>query len=253
MPERGAILARARAYGLDYRSAALAASVAGVAGLGWVVSVDRMDGMDMGPGTDLGSFGFFLGIWVTMMAAMMLPSVLPAVLAFERSRRGGGAMAASSVFAATYLAVWTAVGVAAFLIYQVVSSAHPAFLAWDDGGAYAAGAAIAAAGLYELAPIKRACLRRCRASGDVLAGPPLRMGLRYGGYCVGASAGLMLALFALGVMSVLWMLVIALVVFVQRVTAVGLRSVIPVALLLVGLGIWIAAAPSSVPGLTQPM
>ena len=75
----------------DVRGALLAVSVAGVAAACWVVALRQMSGMDMGPGADLGSFSFFAPTWATMMAAMMLPSVLPAVLSFDGVERAGTA------------------------------------------------------------------------------------------------------------------------------------------------------------------
>src|SRR2546423_2755017 len=85
----------------------------------WTGTVDRMRGMDAGPGTDLGGLGWFAGIWVTMMAAMMLPSVAPMVLAFarvtkERSSRGQAAFVPTWVFLAGYLGAWTAYGLLAY-------------------------------------------------------------------------------------------------------------------------------------------
>src|SRR5205809_5411815 len=90
----------------------------------WVVTVDRMRGMDAGPGTDLGGLGWYLGIWVTMMAAMMLPSVAPMVLTFtrvsrERRRQGRAAFVPTWVFLAGYLAAWVAYGVIAHGVFRL--------------------------------------------------------------------------------------------------------------------------------------
>ena len=231
------------------RAAALAVSVTTVAAVCWVVAVRQMSGMDMGPGTDLGSLSFFTATWAAMMAAMMLPSAIPAVLSFDRSARGRPP--APVLFAVSYLGVWTVVGVALFFAYHGVRAAHLGFLGWSRDGAAVSGIAVVAAGLYELAPLKRACLRRCRAPADRAA--PVQAGLGYAANCIGCSAGLMFVLFVLGVMSVFWMLIVAVLVFVQKVPAWGPRLVVPVAMLLLGLGVWIAFAPSSVPGLTLPM
>src|SRR5919201_3300258 len=132
----------------------------------WAVTVDRMRGMDAGPGTDLGGLGWYLGIWVTMMAAMMLPSAAPMVLLFakvsgDRARRGR-AFVPTWVFVAGYLAVWTAYGLAAYGVFRVISHFDDGFLAWSRSGPYIVGAAVAAAGLYELTPLKSVCLRHCR-------------------------------------------------------------------------------------------
>jgi predicted metal-binding membrane protein len=219
-------------------------STLGLAGAAWLVAIVRMRGMDMGPGSDLGSLSFFAGTWTVMMAAMMLPSALPAI---ARGRRA----AASSIFALSYVAVWAVVGIVAFAAFRAIHAADLGFLAWDRAGAWIAGATVVAAGVYELTPLKRASLARCRADRSVAN--PAVAGLRYGANCVGCSAGLMVVLFALGVMSITWMIVVAAVVFVEKVPRIGASLPIPIALLLGGFGLWIALDASSVPWLTSPM
>jgi len=231
----------------------------------WIVTVERMQGMDAGPGTDLGGLGFYLGIWVTMMAAMMLPAAAPMVLLFarvsgDRAERGRPGVVPTWVFVAGYLAVWTAYGLVAYGLFRAVKGAAGGVLAWDRAGPYVAGAAVAAAGLYELTPLKDVCLRHCRSPLHfVLHGwkegyrGALRMGAEHGAYCVGCCWGFMVVLFALGVMSLFWMAIVAALVFVQKVLPLGQRLVTRVfSIAFVALGIWITAAPGSVPGLTQP-
>ena len=235
----------------------------GAALVTWIVTIERMRGMDMGPGTDLGSLGWYVGVWVTMMAAMMLPSVAPMVLIYsrisrERARRSRG-YAPPWIFVAGYLAAWTVYGLAAYGVYRVVVAADPGFLAWDEQGPYVAGGAIVLAGLYQFTPLKAKCLRHCRTplhfvlhdwrEGRLGA---LRMGAEHGAYCVGCCWGLMLILFSLGVMSLLWMTVVAGVIFAEKAIPGGGRLARPLAVVFVALGIWVMAAPSSVPGLTQP-
>jgi len=212
----------------------------------WAVTVERMQGMDAGPGTDLGGLGWYLGIWVTMTAAMMLPSEAPAALLLARLRRG----LPTFLFVAGYLTVWTAYGLAAYALFRIVTSFDTGWLAWDEGGPYVAGAVIAAAGVYELTPLKQLCLRRCRSPHP--DGPALRSGLASGLHCVGCSGGLMAVLFALGVMSVFWMVVVAGVIFAEKVLPQGLRLTRAVAIAVLVLGIWVAFSPSSVPALTEP-
>ena len=122
--------------------------------------------MDAGPGTDLGAFGWYVGIWVTMMAAMMLPSVAPMVLVFARISREraarGHEVVPTWLFLAGYLATWTAYGVLAYGVYRALDPVDLGLLHWDRGGPYVAGAVLAAAGIYELTPLKRVCLRHCR-------------------------------------------------------------------------------------------
>ncbi|MGZ4310262.1 MAG: DUF2182 domain-containing protein [Gaiellaceae bacterium] len=227
----------------------------GAALAAWIVTVQRMRGMDAGPGTDLGGLGWFLGIWVTMTAAMMLPSAAPTVLVyahFSRSRRAG-------MFVAGYLVAWTLYGLAAYGAYRLAAGAGFSWLDWQREGPYVAGAAIAAAGLYQLTPLKEACLRRCRGPlGYLVRGwregrtGALRMGAEHGLVCVGCCWGLMLALFALGVMSLFWTALVAAAIFAEKVLPHGRRVARVLALALVVLGVMVAFTPGHVPQLTQP-
>src|SRR5207245_2102518 len=119
-----------------------------LAGASWLVAVRQMHGMDMGVATSLGSFAFFLAVWVSMMAAMMLPGAVPAAIRHARAR---GRARALPLFVASYLAVWTLVGVVVYPLYR-------------PHGALAAGLIAVAAGTYELTPLKRHFRRRCRES-----------------------------------------------------------------------------------------
>jgi predicted metal-binding membrane protein len=245
------------------RFAQQGALLLGAALVAWIVTVQRMSGMDMGPGTDLGGFGWFVGIWVTMMAAMMLPSVAPMVLLFDRvsadRARRGRQLVPTWVFTATYFVVWTGYGLAAYGLYRGVRALDLGLLDWDRGGPYVAGAALAAAGLYELTPLKTVCLRHCRSPVHfILCGwrPGRRgavlMGLEHGAYCVGCCWGLMVVLFTLGVMSLFWMAVVAALIFAQKVLPYGDRLTLVLAFAFVAAGVWLATAPDSVPGLTNP-
>jgi predicted metal-binding membrane protein len=210
---------------------ALVASLLGAALVAWIVAVQRMRGMDMGPGTDLGTLGWFVGIWVTMIAAMMLPSAAPAVLLFARVRRAAQAW----VFVAGYLLAWTAYGLVAYGVYRAIRAT------WTPP-VWVAGVAIAVAGLYQLTPLKTACLRHCRSPIGLLlrARGALRLGVEHGAYCVGCCTGLMLALFALGVMSIFWMAVVALAILVEKALPGGERFARVLAVALVVLGISVA-------------
>jgi predicted metal-binding membrane protein len=183
-----------------------------LAAAAWVVAVEQMNGMDIGGATELGPFPSFVGFWVPMMAAMMLPSVVPAVFRQARVR-------AVPLFVGSYLVVWVVVGLAVYPAYR-------------PHGSLIAGALTVAAGLYELAPLKRECRRRCRES--------VRSGFALGLYCLGSSIGLMLMLLALGVMSIAWMSVIAVLVLAQKLLPERLAVDGPVALAIVALGITVA-------------
>ena len=235
----------------------------GAALVTWIVTVDRMRGMDAGPGTDLGGLAWFTGIWVTMMAAMMLPSAAPMVLLFhrvstERAKRGQTAVP-TWIFCLSYLAVWTLYGLTAYGLYRLIVHFDFGFLEWDSGGRYVAGVAIAAAGLYELTPLKSVCLRHCRTPLHFVMGHwregrlgAVRMGVEHGAYCVGCCWGLMIVLFALGVMSLTWMAVVAVLILAQKLLPGGERLTRVFAVLFLAAGIWVASAPGSVPGLTLP-
>ena len=221
----------------------------------WIVTVGRMRGMDAGPGTDLGGLGWFLGIWLTMTAAMMLPSSALMVLAYARA--SPTARAGSFVFG--YVVAWTAYGLAAYVVYRLVEGAGFGWLDWNRGGPYVAGAAIAAAGLYQLSPLKQACLRHCRGPLRYIVhgwregrSGAARMGLEHGLFCVGCCWGLMLALFALGVMSLFWTALVAAAIFAEKVLPRGERLAAGLALVLVALGLLVAFAPAYVPELTEP-
>src|ERR1051325_5618659 len=201
-----------------------AALLVGASLVTWIVTVQRMSGMDMGPGTNLGGLGWVLGIWGTIVAAMVVPSVAPMVLLFERvsseKARRGLPYVPTWIFAGSYLAVWTVYGLFAYALYRGVRALDLGVLDWDRGGPYIAGAAVALAGLYELTPLKTVCLRHCRSPMHFVLGGwrhgiggAVRMGAEHGAYCVGCCWGLMIVLFALGVMSLFWMAVVGAVIF----------------------------------------
>jgi predicted metal-binding membrane protein len=206
---------------------ALAATLALAAGC-WVISVGQMTGMNMGVATRLGSFAFFVAIWVPMMAAMMLPGAAPAVL--RRARNDGPRAVPGFVIA--YVFVWAVFGLAVYALYRPHGSA-------------VAGALVIAAGLYELTPLKQACRRRCNRDS--------RSGIGFGLCCVGSSIGLMLALLALGLMSLVWMAVITAIAAAQQLLPPRAAFDVPLALAIVGFGVLIIVAPSSIPGLMPAM
>jgi predicted metal-binding membrane protein len=232
----------------------LIASLLVVAAGAWAVTGDRMGGMDAGPGTELGSLGWFAVVWVTMMAAMMLPSIAPMVLAQARVR-----IRATPAFVAGYLVMWTAVGMLGYALVEGMRALDLGVLAWDEAGPYVAGGAVLAAAIYQLSPLKNRNLHRCRnprafVSEHWRPGPvgALRMGIEHGRACVGSSCALMAALFALGVMSVGWMVLVAALVATEKLLPWQTVATRGVAVLLAALGIALALAPEDVPGLTVP-
>jgi predicted metal-binding membrane protein len=237
-----------------------------IAGASWAMTTDRMAGMDAGPGTDLDALGWFIGVWVTMMAAMMLPSIAPMVVMHARilegsqdRRRVGHMSATTPLFVAGYLAAWGAVGLAGYTIIEGVRSLEIGFLAWAEAGRYLTGGVILGAALYQLTPLKDTCLRRCRTPQAFLLEHwregrlgALRMGIEHGAFCVGCCWALMAALFALGVMSIAWMAFVAALIATEKLLpwkAVANRGI---AIVLVLLGLAVAFTPEDVPGLTIP-
>jgi predicted metal-binding membrane protein len=236
-----------------------------LAAVAWAMTGDRMGGMDAGPGTDLGGLGFWVTAWVVMMAAMMFPSIAPMVVMQARIQDGKREQGrpveagATALFVAGYLVTWTAAGLLGYAIIESGRALDLGFLAWDNGGPYVAGAVIVAAGIYQLTPLKDACLRRCRSPMMFLltAWRPgrvgaLRMGMEHGGWCVGCCWGLMAALFALGVMSIGWMVLIAALIATEKLLPWRVLANRGVALLLIVLGLGVAFAAENVPGLTLP-
>jgi predicted metal-binding membrane protein len=242
------------------------ASLLGLAVLAWLLTHERMLGMDAGPGTDPGTLGFYVVSWVVMMSAMMFPSIVPMVLAFgfvqrrrQRDRPIVGQVGSSSVFVAGYLLTWTAFGLLAYGSYVGVRSLSIPALSWHRGGPYLAGGVLLAAAIYQLTPTKDACLRRCRSPLDFVLthwrdGPAgaLRMGVIHGAWCVGCCWGLMVALFALGVMSLTWMVAIGGLIAIEKLLPRKELANHFVAVTLVVLALGVSLAPRHVPGLTLP-
>jgi predicted metal-binding membrane protein len=164
----------------------------------------------------------------------------------------------TTLFTAAYLLTWVLVGLAAWLVFEAVRSLDLSFLGWEEGGRYVAGGVIAGAALYELTPMKRTCLRHCRdrrllvADWREGAAGALRMGLDQGAYCVGSSWALMAALFALGVMSITWMVVIAALIAIEKILPWRETAEAVTVVVLLALAIGVAFFPAQVPGLTVP-
>ena len=236
----------------------LIALLFGLAALAWWSTVDRMRGMDEGPGTGLGTLGWFLGVWTVMMAAMMFPSIAPTVALYSRMTRGRLPLA-PLVFASGYLLVWAGAGVVAFAISDLGGQLLGDELSWNRGGRWLAGGILVVAAIYELTPLKSVCLRHCRTPLGFLLGHwrdgargALEMGGRHGAWCVGCCWALMASLFALGVMSIAWMAFVAGLIAAEKLLPWGRAVTYGTAVILLVLGILFFAAPDAIPGLTIP-
>lgn len=241
----------------------LTAILLGITIVAWIMLLDFVGHMGSSPGMDLGTLGWYVGMWVTMTAAMMLPSVTPMVLTFarisaERARSQQIPLVPTWIFLMGYLIAWTVFGLMAYGLYWFIASLDIAFLAWDQQGPIVAGITVALGGLYQLTPLKQACLRHCRNPlYYVLNGwrkgryGAIRMGVEHGFHCVGCCWGLMIILFAIGMMNLFWMGIITLLTFLEKVLPTGDRFSKLTGIVLVLLGIWIAIDPSSVPFLVE--
>ena len=231
----------------------------------WVTTSVRMEGMDADPGTDLGTLGIYLTSWVVMMAAMMFPSVAPLVAIYAGLQRGRRAKSmpapagATSLLVAGYLVTWTAAGLVAFGLFAAGRALVGGQLAWDAGGRWVAAGVLFAAAAYEFTPLKNACLTRCRGPLSFILESwrdgrlgALAMGIEHGAWCVGCCWALMAALFALGVMSIAWMVLVALLIAVEKLLPWRTVATGAVAGVLVVLAIGVAAVPDRVPALTVP-
>jgi predicted metal-binding membrane protein len=236
----------------------LVAALFALAGVGWWWTVHEMRGMDEGPWTGLGTLGWFLGVWIVMMAAMMFPSVAPTVALYSRMTRQRSPLL-PLVFAGGYVLTWAGAGLVAFALVALVDRTAGDVLAWDRAGRWVAGATLVAAAVYELTPLKDVCLGKCRSPLGFLLGSwrdgrwgALRMGAKNGAWCVGCCWALMASLFALGVMSVAWMAFVAGLIAVEKTLPWRRVATYGTAALLLTLGVLLFAAPDAIPALTIP-
>ncbi len=202
----------------------------GLAALAWLLTVDRasgMTGMVQGLAQVGGSASFsmtalvFMAMWVTMMIAMMFPTIAPIVLLHRMvMRRCGLGVTPTATFVGGYLLVWSVTGVvplATLIGFRHVTGGNQ----WV---ARMCGGVIALAGAYQFSRWKQACLRACRTPltflsthnfGSGLLGT-LRAGMWHGGYCLGCCWALMTVLFVVGLMNLTWMAAIAVVFIAEK-------------------------------------
>ena len=243
------------------RSTSLGALVA-AALVAWTLTYAWASGMPTGPGAMGAGLVEFLALWAVMMTAMMLPSLAPVTdaymrtLAREPSPRVRAMRTAGLVLG--YLLAWTAYGVAAYALARAAG-----VLAEDhaDAARWVAAGTLVVAGVYQLTPLKDVCLRHCRSPVGFLLHfsglrgrfKDFRVGFLHGGVCVGCCWGLMLVLVAMGVMNLLWMVLVAGVVILEKTWRHGPRVALAVGVALIALGLLVPAHPGLAPGLYQPM
>lgn len=253
---------RAAASRVDPREVGLVAVLLALAAVSWVFMSAQVNGMDMGRWTDPGPLGFFLTAWVVMLAAMMFPSVAPMVIAYARIHRHRRTMeryapsGCTAVFVAGYLVSWTIFGFIAYSLYASVAWLFPGLFASEEGARYLAAGVIMAAAVYQLTPAKNVSLMKCRSPMDFILHRmrhgyrgALRMGMEHGAWCVGCCWALMVALFALGVMSVGWMALIGAFIAMEKMLPWKRLANRSVAIGLAAIALGIALAPAAMPGM----
>jgi predicted metal-binding membrane protein len=233
-------------------------AVAVLAAGAWVVTVMLARDMGNGPGTMGLTLLPFLGLWVVMMAAMMLPSVAPVAVLWTRlisgASAGFGRVARLGMFLSGYLLTWAAVGAVAF---AALAGSERLLTASPTAAKWLGVAIFAAAGIYQLTPWKDWCLRRCRSPVGALMyyvgfkgrSRDVRVGLHHGATCVGCCWGLMIVLIAVGVMNVLVMAGLAAVIFAEKLWRYGKPFGQAVGVLLVAVGVLAIWFPWLLPGL----
>jgi predicted metal-binding membrane protein len=182
-----------------------------------------MDGM---PGTEVLTVGAFLVAWLAMMTAMMFPAISPVVKLYGRAA-AAGRVAPLPFFVAGYMAVWTTIGLPAYVVWRALMEPIGAGRPWAGR---LAGVVLIGAAVWQLTPLKSVCLRHCRSplsffmrSGARVTHPvgAARMGATHGLFCLGCCWALMAVLVALGTMNLAWMAGLALLILLEKNTAVG--------------------------------
>jgi predicted metal-binding membrane protein len=207
--------------------ALLAASVGAWAFVVWM-GAGMSSAMLLASVSTLGGFGLFLAVWLVMMVAMMFPAAAPmaqaySVLSGQESRPAPSRSALTSVFLVTYLTVWTAIGVAVAGIYVLLAPRLSVLVGTGTLGVAVAGSVLIAAGIYQTTPLKATCLRGCRTPLSFLLTDwrpgfrgAVRLGWKHAAYCVGCCWLLFAVLFAVGLMALPWMALIAVMIFVEK-------------------------------------
>jgi predicted metal-binding membrane protein len=235
-----------------------------MAALAWAVTVIQARGMGVGPGTMGLSLAAFLALWVVMMTAMMFPSVAPMVVVWVRSVSArptrGARVTGVAEFLCGYLVAWAAFGLLAYGVLIAVDrlvDGSPTTAKWVGAGIFLL------AGVYQLTPLKGACLRHCRSPIGSLfhyasfKGPArdLRVGTHHGLYCVGCCWGLMIVLVAVGTMNIAVMAALAAVILIEKIWRYGRPFATAVGVTLIVLAVSALFVPRLLPGLspTNPM
>ncbi len=246
---------------------AFLATIALLTGLAWAATIlvarspVAMSAMP-GQATPLAA-ALFAGMWLVMMAAMMLPAITPVVLLFRNVQRQRGASGRpavpTAIFVAGYLAVWLLAGLAADLVYTLAQAVGARIPTGTNAVPYVGGAIVILAGIYQFTPLKNACLRHCRSPLHLVMhgwregyGGATRMGATHGLFCLGCCGGIMAVLFVVGLMNLGWMAALSLLILTEKLAPRGVAIGRLVGGLFIVLGLLMALQPRLFPagGLT---
>lgn len=228
-----------------------------LSGLAWAGTIYQAGGMGWGLVTCSMTMGtpfsirsglLYVALWGVMMVAMMLPAIAPMVglcrTIARRRREQGLPFTPAGVFVSGYVVLWTLTGSVGYAVDLAIQSLPRTFPLLQTYGNVIAGGTLVAAGLYQLSPLKDHCLSQCRSPlGFLLTswrdGPlgAFRMGLHHGAYCLGCCWSLMTVLFVVGTMNLVWMGVLALVIFVEKLVSYGMTVGKVTGLALIGFGL----------------
>jgi len=210
-------------------------------------------GLTMGMGAPL-----FIAIWVVMMVAMMFPTAAPMILMFTAihagKRQRGQSVVPTWIFVGAYLIVWTLFGLLAYILAVGAERLVAQSMWLMDNVARLGGVVLVGAGLYQLSPLKQACLAKCRTPLQFILeswhdgyGGAVRMGLAHGAYCLGCCWLLFVILFPLGVMNVAAMAAITLLIFAEKSLPLGPRVGQVAAMALIAYGVLVVVWPDALP------
>jgi len=216
---------------------------AGSMGLGMITC-----SMTMGTPFSMGNALLYVLLWGVMMVAMMFPAIVPVVGLFStiagRKREQGVPFTPAWVFVAGYLVLWTLAGGVGYTVDLAIQSLPEVFPALRTYGLVIGGLTLIAAGVYQLTPLKYLCLSQCRSPMGFLltswrdgALGAFRMGLHHGAYCLGCCWSLMAVLFVVGTMNLVWMGILSMVIFVEKIVPHGVEMGKATGLALIALGL----------------
>lgn len=210
------------------------------------------------------SAALFIMLWIVMMVAMMLPSAAPMILMFSTvyagKRRQEQPFVPTWIFVSAYLLVWSLCGVLAFPLAQGAERLATQSMWLMDNAARFGGVILVVAGLYQLSPLKRICLSKCRTPLQFILGSwregysgAFRMGFEHGAYCLGCCWLLFVILFPLGIMNIAVMALVTALIFAEKTFPLGQRIAQLSALLLSAYGVLVLFVPGALPTMPSPM